>query len=143
MMQRWYCCLASHSANARQTRCLCVHPYSADGETETQFLPETVLCPILCAELCWNSDQPVAMLAEHMTHPLRRGWEVLTVARGAGAGHGEQSPASVGGLPVGDKSGRQGILSATVCPAEEQESRVGPDCSFLGSSAYSSSLASA
>lgn len=28
------------------------------------------------------------MLAEHVTHPLRRGWEVLTVAHGAGAGHG-------------------------------------------------------
>lgn len=28
------------------------------------------LCPILCAELCWNSDQPVAMLAEHMIHSL-------------------------------------------------------------------------
>lgn len=84
------------------------------------------------------------MLAEHVTHPLRRGWEVLTVAhRGRSRSWSLAFPAATGGLPVGNKSRRQGIRSPTVCPAEEQESRVGPDLSFLGSSVYSSSLASA
>lgn len=85
------------------------------------------------------------MLAEHVTHSLRRGWEVLTVAcRGRSRSwRALPPPAAAGGLPVGDKSGRQGIRSPTVCPAEAQESRVGPDLSFLESSAYSSSLASA